>query len=421
MPETLDRGASKGSKKGSKRSSRKQSRKQRPPGQGRAHFDPVEDAADEESGFVALGGRVNVSHERSSFPRPASPVVVKLGGASGFKLFLGGTLLMLLVYMWSLEDETSAQATDKPHGFWPSPPPPVSLAALTTAGAARPSGEAARSDGAGAPSPEAPQLGPRAEGTRAHEAPSLASTTSTGVTSGSAAAKSAPPADGLTSAQCRAMIRDETHIFRRMWAASAWAKMSKSSSSSRHPACWAVNRETLNSEMQPMSSETFFTETLAGTHCNTNWYEGNVGDLGKAGRLPSYARPAAPALFGFDETIDEFCADNIGGWEVATSLDHATRCVEASHNILSLYGAPRLGPVSARFASAPVPVDRTRRRLAQIASALLNQPRSLIVTRRTPCPVHYRQATACRTTSAATWSGLSAPRRDCSRGRAGLS
>jgi hypothetical protein len=33
-------------------------------------------------------------------------------------------------------------------------------------------------------------------------------------------------------------------------------------------------------------------------------YEGNPGELGKAGQLPSFNGADAPALLGFDESID---------------------------------------------------------------------------------------------------------------------
>ena len=141
--------------------------------------------------------------------------------------------------------------------------------------------------------------------------------------------------DTLTGAQCRAMLHDKTHIFRRMWAAEAWAKMSPD-----RPACWSVNRVIpASGKRETQDSATFFAETLAGTHCgSTNWYEGNPGALGREGTPPRFRHAEAGALFGFDETIDDFCAGALGGWDRARDYGHAQRCVEANLNILSLYG-----------------------------------------------------------------------------------
>lgn len=139
----------------------------------------------------------------------------------------------------------------------------------------------------------------------------------------------------LTGAQCRAMLHDGTHIFRRMWAAEAWTKMERD-----RPACWAVNRAvSANGQRQTQDSAAFFADTLAGTHCSsTNWYEGNQGALGREGHSPTFRHPEAAGLLGFDETIDDFCASALGGWDHARNHGHAQRCVEANLNILSLYG-----------------------------------------------------------------------------------
>ena len=140
--------------------------------------------------------------------------------------------------------------------------------------------------------------------------------------------------DYLTGAQCMAMVRDHTHLFRRMWAADAWAKMDNS-----RPACWGVNRVVPPSgQREPQDSTIFFAETPAGTHCPGNWFEGNPGQLGLEGQTPRFAGKEAAALLGFDETIDEFCASALGGWDHARDFGHAERCARASINILSLYG-----------------------------------------------------------------------------------
>jgi len=145
-----------------------------------------------------------------------------------------------------------------------------------------------------------------------------------------------PPETHMNGGKCRAMLRDKTHLFRRMWAAEAWAKMDSG------PACWAIKRDASTVGQEP---ETYFDETRTGAHCNSNWYEGNVNPvLGRpTAVMPRYlnmSRPA-PALLGFDETIDEYCHEEAKllnttwspiGWK------HAENCIRANLNILALYG-----------------------------------------------------------------------------------
>ena len=110
-----------------------------------------------------------------------------------------------------------------------------------------------------------------------------------------------PPADltgRLTSGMCDAMLRDRTFLFRRMWDARPWMQ--------RHPdqpACWERRRDQSNT---PQPQKTYFRETKRGSHCGTNWYEGNHGQLGQQGHTVEFTNKAA-ALLGFDETIDRFC------------------------------------------------------------------------------------------------------------------
>lgn len=81
----------------------------------------------------------------------------------------------------------------------------------------------------------------------------------------------------------------------------------------------------------------FFLNAMNGQTCGRNWFEGNQGPLGWADRNPTmldrwphYTAPA-PALLGFDESIDAVCASRNGGF------DHGAACVRANYNILSLY------------------------------------------------------------------------------------
>ena len=62
-------------------------------------------------------------------------------------------------------------------------------------------------------------------------------------------------------------------------------------------------------------------------------YAGNPGDLGW--NTPQFERDA-PALLGFDESIDRACHQYAPRWK--KNANHAERCVSASLNILSLYG-----------------------------------------------------------------------------------
>jgi len=89
------------------------------------------------------------------------------------------------------------------------------------------------------------------------------------------------------------------------------------------------------------TAQNYFQEAWRGTHCQSNWYEGNPGGtLGAMGQPPTFTADAV-ALLGFDETIDKYCgqhrktnpdAKNFGGYA------HARNCVMANLNILSLYG-----------------------------------------------------------------------------------
>ena len=133
---------------------------------------------------------------------------------------------------------------------------------------------------------------------------------------------------GLTAAKCDGMLRDPTHLFRRMWAAEAWAKQYTTSAK-----CWERDRENYGWGWQ--KSERFFDDILEGNICDSNWYEGNNGAIGG-----QYARPTftgdAKAVLGFDDSIDRYCTDH-APWTQNT-WGHAPRCIAANANILSLYG-----------------------------------------------------------------------------------
>ena len=122
------------------------------------------------------------------------------------------------------------------------------------------------------------------------------------------------------------MIRDPTHRFRHMWAAEAWSEQGGG-----RPMCWTVPRDNQGARQAPA---TYFNDIASGAHCATNWYEGNNGNLGQQDQIPQFTADDAPALLGFDESIDQYCAETLGSW----GGGHAERCVAANLNILSLYG-----------------------------------------------------------------------------------
>jgi len=110
------------------------------------------------------------------------------------------------------------------------------------------------------------------------------------------------------------------------------------------PACWEVKRDAPGQRQAP---STYFDDARIGAHCSSNWYEGNVNRfLGRPeARVPKYlnhTRPA-PALLGFDETIDEFCRDELSRLDLdhrwkSEGWAHAENCIRANLNILALYG-----------------------------------------------------------------------------------
>jgi hypothetical protein len=119
---------------------------------------------------------------------------------------------------------------------------------------------------------------------------------------------------------CYNMLSDPSHLFRHMWAAESWGVMTMG------PACWDWDRY----DRGPLAEDTtYFWDIDQGRYCQTNWYTGNWGRLGR--QIPTFSA-RAPALLGFDEDIDDFCdaSDQCGG--------HAYCCVRNNLNILSIYG-----------------------------------------------------------------------------------
>lgn len=128
------------------------------------------------------------------------------------------------------------------------------------------------------------------------------------------------------------MLGDPTGLMRKMWAAEPWMQRRRGK-----PNCWDVKRDAHGTRQDPT---TYFREAFSGAHCGTNWYEGNKGKLGEADRLPTYSADA-PALLGFDETIDGYCGQTpkTNKNQYKDAWPHARECVHANLNILSLYGS----------------------------------------------------------------------------------
>jgi len=121
-----------------------------------------------------------------------------------------------------------------------------------------------------------------------------------------------------------------------MWAAEPWLLL-------RHPEddrarCFERSRDDFGSNAQ--HNHTFFENVLRGQICDMNWYEGSPGYIGWEGQDQDFPLPTAPALLGFDETIDVFCTDarhRLG--DRRRWYQHADNCIHGSLNILSLHGS----------------------------------------------------------------------------------
>ncbi|KAL3926055.1 MAG: hypothetical protein SGPRY_003489 [Prymnesium sp.] len=96
--------------------------------------------------------------------------------------------------------------------------------------------------------------------------------------------------------KCHAMLKDPSHVFRLMWSATPFANRRAGM-----PTCFERQRDS----KRPINAQSYFSDTLQTKFCNSNWYNGNEGDLGR--QTPRFSAPAA-ALLGFDDAIDAYCA-----------------------------------------------------------------------------------------------------------------
>ena len=139
-----------------------------------------------------------------------------------------------------------------------------------------------------------------------------------------------PHGPSLTSAACRAALRDPTHLFRAMWAA-------RRESSEQSPQCWDVPRRHTNTTL-----DGFDERVLSGSACrrgrfDENWYH-TVGqphvrlvrDTMYTHGRPEFTAPAL-GLLGFDDSFEQHC-----GSETARRLGTPTACALANFNVLSV-------------------------------------------------------------------------------------
>jgi hypothetical protein len=134
------------------------------------------------------------------------------------------------------------------------------------------------------------------------------------------------PDGALSPELCSAFFHDPNHRFHQMWAPRAWHVREGASGA----ACWD----------EWGSGARYFSDVFEGRYCDKNWFAGNAGRLGDKYGGPTDTKAkasvhfmkAAPALLGFDHSIDWYCQAN-GGYGT-----HAEACVRANANILSLYG-----------------------------------------------------------------------------------
>lgn len=130
------------------------------------------------------------------------------------------------------------------------------------------------------------------------------------------------PLSQLNSRTCRALWQDPNSRFHDLWGQTGWVVRQWN-----EPGCWG------NDGIR------YFDDAWWGRSCDQNWYTGTpmqFGDWQKRGPVDQSVWPhftkLAPALLGFDESIDEYCGKR------GTGRQHSEICVNANVNILSLYG-----------------------------------------------------------------------------------
>ena len=124
------------------------------------------------------------------------------------------------------------------------------------------------------------------------------------------------------------MLRDASGRLPRLWGEDGFVIRER-----RDPPCWGNNAE----------GNRYFRAAFAGTHCDRNWYKGAPGLVGylEQGPMSGSVDPSfhhgtqAPALIGFEEDIDMYCAHNVGKHRQAVPPDQrADWCIRAGVNNL---------------------------------------------------------------------------------------
>ncbi len=94
--------------------------------------------------------------------------------------------------------------------------------------------------------------------------------------------------------------------------------------SDNNPQCWYRMRDESRASQPP---GIFFAGLMSGADCGSNWYDG-------LGPQPEFPEPA-PALLGFDTSIDQLCRVYNRNGRVR---QEKVPCVERNFNILALFG-----------------------------------------------------------------------------------
>ena len=136
------------------------------------------------------------------------------------------------------------------------------------------------------------------------------------------------PSNTLTPGQCDALLRDPDGRLPHMWSDDGFVIRNH-----RDPPCWGTREE----------GERFLLAAYNGDNCEQNWHRGAPGKLGYETGQSGPTDPTgfvrftdqAPALLGFDEDLDLYCAHRIGRHREAIPPDQrAEWCVRANVNTL---------------------------------------------------------------------------------------
>lgn len=133
------------------------------------------------------------------------------------------------------------------------------------------------------------------------------------------------PGSQMNHHTCEAYWMDPNSRFHDLWSKEGWVVLKHTKN---EKACWGDD------------GFQYFDDAWWGRSCDRNWYTGTpgsqLGDHQRKGPVDPSVEPhfnaRAPALLGFDETIDAYCGARGSGDQ------HSERCVRAGVNILSLYG-----------------------------------------------------------------------------------